>query len=278
METAGSAKDEQRRKSLKRAAEEQMGRRLPSDDDFDESHPVIGRFKYDAVRLMSESAKGFFLTCMIRRERSCAREASTSLLKSETQLPSAKLSARGVVFLLADAEDSDSSVLNRVRQVYDCADEDLRVDFTLRMVPVLRTAALDDGVPAKMEHIGADLARAASSVPIFGMREGRKEMSLAVAFNGRKLCPDEVKQRCITMVAKGFANACPSGMKVRVDLKRPDTLICVEVLDVMARTFFLVGVAPSPWLAEGTLRLKVLRTTGNGSKDETRKENFPEEE
>jgi hypothetical protein len=245
------------RVSLKRAAEEEMCRRLPDGDDFDGSRPEIGRFRYDAVNLMRDGTKGYLCTCKIRRERSCSREATTVLLKSETQLPSAKLSARGVVFLLAPEGDSDQDILSNVDQVY--ASPDLRVDFVVRMTPILHTVLCDDSVPAALERIGLEVARVAFCSSVFPIKDDEKMVSFALQWNGRKLCNREQKQQCIDSLGKGFAAGCPGG--VRVDLVHPDVVVIVEAIEVMSKRFFLVGLAPSSWLETcGKLQLKSLLT------------------
>jgi len=178
-----------------RAAEQQMGRRLPGQEDYDEDYPALGRFKYDAAKcLRAGGMRGYLATCAVRRERSCTREASRLLLY-ESQLKSAKLAARGVVLLMTDNDGGtdgdgdrggnpyrdrdgdrdrdggdalrDADVLSRLDRLHLGGVQDDPPAFTVRITPVLRTMALEDSGEAgnaaascrRIAEIGSELAK-----------------------------------------------------------------------------------------------------------------------
>ena len=261
---------------LTREAEQQMGRRLPTQDGFDENHPTLGTFRYDAVRSLTEgTARGYIATCAMRRERSCAREAS-ALLGYENQLQSAKVSARGVVLLLTSMTDDmeeggtrDADVLSRAADLFENEEGHKEILFTVRIVPVLRTTVLDDGVAERLSKLGEEIAVCALAE--FTSVFKKDEVAIGVAFNGRKLVDNVVKRDCISRLASGFQVGCVC--KVRVDLGTPDILLIVEAMDVMSRNFLMLGVAPSAWLANGKLRGLSTLTPSRGRVDDRENNN-----
>lgn len=285
-------------RGVKLAAEREARRKLDPIDDYPRR---VGQFKYDAVDALSEGrGRGVFSTAPLQRERSCTVELRTLLEDQVGELQPVKVGARGVVFLMAHGGDdkqeagADVELLRRVDRLYSGT---ITPAFCMKVVPILRSVRLDyhnnnniDQVGDErlfrgLERIGADLEGIVSRAgPIFcvgshpTVQPGVK-ISIAVKFSSRKLLGEDLKQRCITALGRGFAERSVSGQSKRVvgvSLSSPDVVIVVEGLDVMGRKFLLVGLAPARWLAPGKLQLRALneaarkRATDGGTGSDTR--------
>ncbi|MEO2191824.1 MAG: hypothetical protein ABGY24_05230 [bacterium] len=294
-------------RGVKLAAEREARRKLDPIDDYPRR---VGQFKYDAVDALSEGrGRGVFSTAPLQRERSCTVELRTLLEDQVGELQPVKVGARGVVFLMAHGGDdkqeagADVELLRRVDRLYSGT---ITPAFCMKVVPILRSVRLDyhndnnacagdagqgiDQVGDErlfrgLERIGADLEGIVSRAgPIFcvgshpTVQPGGVKISIAVKFSSRKLLGEDLKQRCITALGRGFAERSVSGQSKRVvgvSLSSPDVVIVVEGLDVMGRKFLLVGLAPARWLAPGKLQLRALneaarkRATDGGTGSDT---------
>ncbi len=264
--------------TVKEAAELEAGRKLDHDEDYSRR---IGQYKYDAVDALSEGrARGVLSTAPLQRERSCTIEL-LSFMAYQGDLRSVKVGARGVVFLIVDNNDEEGADVEWLRRV-DRLYSGTTTNFCIKAVPILRSVRLDNACAGDagqdidqvgderlfrgLEHIGADLedivSRSGSMFCDPTVQPGGVKISIAVKFSGRKLLGEDLKQRCITALGRGFAGRSDSGQSkqlVGVSLSSPDVVIVVEALDVMGRKFLLVGLAPARWLAPGgKLQLRTL--------------------
>ncbi len=281
--------------TVREAAELEAGRKIDYDEGHSSR---VGQYKYDAVDALSAGrGRGVFATCPIRRERSATVELRDLLAyEREINLRPVKGSARGLVFLMEDEDASDGLInaadpTNPRNLPGDAADVELlrRVDrllygngdgtkFCIKVFPVFHSVRLhdahagdagertvdgDERLCQELVRIGADLeavvGRSESMFrgPSTGVQETGGHISIAVKFSGRKLLDDDLKQRYITALCRGFAGS-RKPKQVSVSLQSPDVVVIVEALDVMGRTFLMVGLAPARWLTRGKLQLRAL--------------------
>lgn len=268
---------------LRRDAEGEMGRKLPDDVLYD-SDQELGRYRYDAVKTLTQGrSKGYLITCAMRRERSCLREVMTKdLLGSKRDgLGIVKMSARGLVMLLTSDEGQGDCILETVGLTYDryAREGAPKMKFTHRISPVLRTFLYEEEtVHACLERAGKGMAEDVMKyAKVFGKQEERERMSFAVTFHARGAISNK-RLPCIQSIAKGFSAGCSGRGDVRVDLARPDVVITLDLVTVMGREFVLVGVCPSDWcVTKPRIRLKSLCLQASGSKHAMRSPEKDEE-
>jgi hypothetical protein len=270
---------------LKEDAEAEMARKL-RDETYDEGRQ-LGRYKYDAVKEMSHGAKGFLVTCQIRRERSSIHEIGDLFSDGESEgkisFGIVKLGLRGVVMLLTKDLD-EKGILETVSRLYDAKDN-VAAKFTHRVSPVFSTFQLDDKtVKLKLERVGKDLAIFAKSLgkhyfvrTELHHRESRQagEITFAISYTGRSSgisSNDNSGDRRLEFIgslAKGFSEEyCKEGdnAKASVSLKSPDLVITLDLVNTMGRDFLAIGLCPSSWCTVKP-KLKLKNLLGNNQKN-----------
>lgn len=269
---------EQDAERLKRDAEGEMRRKLPDDPLYD-SDQELGRYRYDAVKtLMEGTSKGYLITCIIRRERSCLHEIrKKGLIGSDKGgLGIVKMSARGLVMLLESEEKKDASVVETVAKLYtDDKDQNEGIAFTHRIAPVLRTFLYEeDTVNACLERTGKEMAEFVmdKSSDVFASLWDKEVVKLAVMFHGRGI-GSEKRLKHIHSVAKGFSDGYSPMGSTKIDLTQPDVVISVDMAIVMGRSFVFVGICHSSWCdTKPEIRLKSLVPAVSGKKSNTQSE------
>lgn len=268
---------EQNAERLKRDAEGEMRRKLPDDPLYD-SDQELGRYRYDAVKTLTEgTSKGYLITCIIRRERSCLHEIRKKgvIGSDKGSLGIVKMSARGLVMLLESEEKKDASVVETVARVYSGRDQNEGITYTHRIAPVLRTFLYEeDTVNACLERAGKEMAEfvMGKSSDVFESLWDKEGVKLAVMFHGRGI-GSEKRLKHIHSVAKGFSDGYTPKGSTKVDLTQPDVVISVDMAIVMGRSFVFVGICHSSWCdTKPEIRLKSLVSAVSGKKSNTQSE------
>lgn len=260
--SGGSSDPDQAGERLKRDAEAEMGRKLPDDALYD-SNKELGRYRYDAVKTLTEgTSRGYLVTCTIRRERSCLHEIREKglIVSEKDDLGIVKISARGIVMLLESEGTGDVSILETVAKVYN-REPDESIAFTRRIIPVLRTFLYkEDTFKSLLDQIGNDLAGLLvnKSSDVFECLWNKDEVKIAVMFHGRDIVSNK-RLEFIHSIAKGFSDGFTPYGRTKVDLGQPDVVLTVDSLSVMGRDFVLVGICPADWcVTKPRIQLKSL--------------------
>lgn len=260
--TGGGPETKQAGERLKRDAEAEMGRKLPDDALYD-SNKEIGRYRYDAVKTLTEGTSGgYLITCTIRRERSCLHEIREKglMMSEKNALGIVKISARGIVMLLESEGTGDLSILESVAKVYK-REPDASIAFTQRISPVLRTFLYkEDTFKSLLEQAGKDLAGLLvdKSSDVLKCLWNREEVKIAVMFHGRDVVSNK-RSDFIHSIAKGFSDGFTPNGRIKVDLGQPDVVLTVDGVSVMGRDFVVVGICLSDWcVTKPRIRLKSL--------------------
>lgn len=262
---------------LKEDAEAEMARKL-RDETYEEGRQ-LGRYKYDAVKEMTRGARGWLVTCQIRRERSSIHEIgrffSAGNSDEKISFGIVKLGLRGVVMLLNEDLD-DKSILETVSNLYD-AEDNVAAKFTHRVSPVFSTFLLDEKtVMMQLERVGKDLALFAKSLGeqyFTGTGQHREprqagEVAFAISYTGRSSglsSNDKSSDRRLEFIgslAKGFSEGYGKeggSSRATVSLTSPDLVITMDLVNAMSRDFLAIGLCPSSWCTvKPKLKLKSL--------------------
>ena len=269
--------DDAHMRALKRHAEMEMSRKVV--EEGRKAKVEIGRFDYGSIHSLERGVEGFCVSCAMRRERSATQEAASLCEGAKgglgggggvdvpcSQYNIVKVSARGLVVMgLKEKSSIGRDVLDVVEWIYEkVGNGEIGLPkHVVRIMPIHVTCTVER---AAIVEAGKCLgAKALRLVP--SLKEApRFAISLSSGHHHQVQEEGLGTTAIISILAEAFAHVLQKHVcaNIKVDLTNPTARICVKHIDVMGRSFLILGlVSKNLSTSKGKFGIKSLKSTGD---------------